>query len=104
MCQKNMTYHASFERVNRIEYILDTVGVGEEVARVWDETRQTFQCLTDTGVVIVVNEKGKIVTMFIATTARACAIYKACTKASRVPNYLFKIISRNQYYMERQPK
>ena len=48
----NMTGHARYDRTNRINYIIDTIGIGNviaEIATVDDLGRAGFQKLTDTG-------------------------------------------------------
>ena len=53
-----MTKHAQVDRISRLEYICDTVGIGEVVAEIneIDEYGNTLsKKLTDTGVIIIVS-------------------------------------------------
>lgn len=104
----NMTAHARFERQNRIEYIINTVGLGSVIAeiRVIDnQNRISHQKLTDTGVIIILSADNKtIVTTYIATADQACAIYKTAKKVSRLPDNLYTRVRKNAKYIKNQPK
>ena len=105
----NMTYHARYDRKNRIEYILDTVGLGEPVCE-WtykDERHNgpVTKILTDTGVIILKNNKNKIITTWIGSTQQAKAVYVGASggKATKMPQKLYTTIKDNQKYVLNQP-
>lgn len=105
---RNKTYHFSIERKGRFEYIKATCGIGEPiVSQVWQSPTSTIpsdNILTDTGVIIVRNvQTRKIVTMYIASTGQAVALYRAATKGQRLPDWLFEQILDNQILRENQP-
>ena len=106
--KKNMTYHARFDRTNRIEYIINTIGIGNvvaEISTVDNQGRKGFQKLTDTGVIIILSGDNKtIVTAYIATPDQACAVYKTAKKVSRMPDGLYSRVRKNYEIMKNQPK
>lgn len=104
----NMTGHARYDRTNRINYIIDTIGIGNviaEIATVDDLGRAGFQKLTDTGVIIVLSADNKtIVTAFIGTLAQVCNVYKTAKKCQRLPDGLYNKVLNNNKYLQKQPK
>lgn len=102
----NMTFHAQVERRARLDYIIDTVGIGEVIAEIRDERdpRIAYQRLTSTGVVVIVGaDKRTIVTAFIANIDQAILIYKNAKNVSRLPDGLYRRIKGNQKYRRNQP-
>jgi hypothetical protein len=101
--KRNITYHISEDRLDRACYIMQTIGIGEIVKeeKCFDEKgRTSWQCLTDTGVLLVLDEKKEIViTLYIATQAKVSAMYKGKT-----PSWMFKIVRKNKVYQEMQNK
>ena len=104
----NMTEHARYDRTNRINYIIDTIGIGNviaEIATVDDLGRAGFQKLTDTGVIIVLSADNRtIVTAFIGTLAQVCKVYKTAKKSQRLPDGLYNRVINNGKYINKQPK
>ena len=101
--KRNITYHISEDRLDRACFIMQTIGIGEIVKeeKVIQETgRISWQCLTNTGVLLVMDEQKKIViTLYIATQAKVSAMYKGNT-----PSWMFKIVRKNKVYQEMQNK
>ena len=104
----NMTYHARRERISRIDYIIDTVGIGEVIASIATTDslgRKGYQKLTSSGVIIVLSaDERTVVTMFIATLGQACAVYKTDKNCKFLPDGLYKRINNNAKYIKGQPK
>jgi len=104
----NMTYHARKERCSRIDYIIDTVGIGDVIASIATTDslgRKGFQKLTNTGVIIVLSaDEHTVVTTYIATLGQACAIYKTDKNCKFLPDGLYKKINNNAKYIKGQPK
>lgn len=104
----NMTAHAKFDRANRLEYIINTIGIGNvvaEISTVDKQGRAGFQKLTDTGVIIILSADNKtIVTAYIATPDQACTVYKTAKKVSKMPDGLYSRIRKNEAIMKKQPK
>ena len=101
--KRNCTYHISEDRLDRACFIMQTVGIGEIVKEercVQEDGRISWQCLTNTGVILVMSEDRKIViTLYIATQAKVSAMYKGNT-----PSWMFKVVKKNKVYQEMQNK
>ena len=96
----NMTFHARVERDNRLEFIIDTVGIGEvicETNRPDDSYGKPVKMrLTDTGVIIVTSQENKIITAYIATISEAIGVYREATTRHELPSGLYKKIRQNE--------
>lgn len=103
MMERNCSYHISKDRIPRALYIMDTVGLGKiikEVRQVDEAGRVSWQCLTDTGVILVMSEDKKIcVTLYIATQPKVSAMYQGKT-----PSWVFNKVRKNRQYAEQQNK
>lgn len=101
MMKRNITYHISEDRIDRAVYIMQTVGLGniiKEVRQVDEKGRVGWQCLTDTGVLIVLDEKKEVaVTLYIATQPKVSAMYQGKT-----PSWLINKVRKNKKYAEMQ--
>lgn len=101
--KRNITYHISEDRFDRACYIMETVGIGEVIKeqRCIDEKgRVSWQCLTNTGVLLVFDEKKEIIiTLYIASQPKVSAMYEGKT-----PSWVFKIVRKNRRYAEMQNK
>jgi hypothetical protein len=86
-----MSKHLRTERIDRAEYIATTIGIGKEVIRKEKKGRDSYSCLTDTGVVIIRGFDNSIITMYIATMAQATAIAEG-----NLPKYLKDVVRRNE--------
>lgn len=103
MMERNCSYHISKDRIPRALYIMDTVGLGKvikEVRQVDETGRVSWQCLTDTGVILVMSEDKKIcVTLYIATQPKVSAMYQGKT-----PSWVINKVRKNRQYAEQQNK
>lgn len=101
--KRNISYHISEDRIDRACYIMETVGLGEIIKEVRDTDahgRVSWQCLTDTGVIMIFNEqKTMMVTLYIATQPKVSAMYKGNT-----PSWVMKMIKKNAKYAIEQNK
>lgn len=101
MLKRNITYHISEDRLDRACYIMQTIGIGEIVKEercVQEDGRISWQCLTNTGVILVLSEDRKVaITLYIASQAKVSAMYKGNT-----PSWMFKIVKKNKVYQEMQ--
>lgn len=106
MKKTNLTAHARFDRMTRIEYIIDTVGIGEVIAECASHNENGgYRRLTSTGVIIVVgNDKRTIITAFIAEPKQAAAIYLEAKKVRKMPDNLYNRVRKNEYYQKNQPR
>ena len=103
MLKRNITYHISEERIDRACYIMQTIGIGEVIKeqRCIDEKgRISWQCLTNTGVILVLSEDKKVaITLYIATQPKVSAMYKGKT-----PSWVINMVRKNRKYAEEQNK
>ena len=101
--KRNCTYHISEDRLDRACFIMQTVGIGEIVKEercVQEDGRISWQCLTNTGVILVLSEDRKVaITLYIASQAKVSAMYKGNT-----PSWMFKVVKKNKQYQEMQNK
>lgn len=101
--KRNCTYHISEDRLDRACFIMQTVGIGEIVKEercIQEDGRISWQCLTDTGVILVLSEDRKVaITLYIASQAKVSAMYKGNT-----PSWMFKVVKKNKVYQEMQNK
>ena len=106
----NLTYHASVQRANRVEHIVNDIGIGQIVKEVYRrdfnrvEAGQNgvYMCITDTGITIVKDElKQKVITMYVTTFRELVACYNGINK---IPTYLRKRVDRNQTYFTKNGK
>ena len=103
MLKRNCSYHISEDRIDRAMYIMETVGIGEiikEVRQVDEKGRVSWQCLTNTGVILVLSEDKKIcITLYIASQPKVSAMYQGKT-----PSWVFNKVRKNRQYAEQQNK
>lgn len=103
MMKRNCTYHISADRLDRATYIMTTIGIGnivKEVRQVDEKGRVSWQCLTDTGVLLVLSEDKKIcITLYIASQPKVSAMYQGKT-----PSWMLAKVRNNRKYAEQQNK
>ena len=103
MIKRNCSYHISEDRLDRACYIMTTIGIGniiKEVHAVDEKGRPSWQCLTDTGVILILNEqKTTAITLYIATQPKVSAMYQGKT-----PSWIINMIKKNRRYAEEQNK
>lgn len=97
--KKNLTYHASIERNDRLNFIVEYIGIGEEFCVCPHETDPTKEeVLTTTGVLVVRNIKTHmIITMFPCGMPKACVVYKRAMRydGARLPRSMVEKINYN---------
>lgn len=103
LLKRNCTYHISADRLDRATYIMTTIGIGEIIKEqrcVDEKGRVSWQCLTNTGVILVLNEpKTLAITLYIATQPKVSAMYQGKT-----PSWVLAKIRKNRQYAEMQNK
>ena len=89
------SYHLLHDRSERVERILNTIGIGEEViSTIWTDStnRRCKRTLTSTGVIICQNIKTEMVTtIFAASLGQMKGIYKS----KRIPDEMYANFVRN---------
>ena len=93
MKKYDMTYHASHDRQTRILDILEVLGVGEDVATMFDQVTGNLLHLQNNGVIVVTDKTGKIlITMWVASTDRA----RHFVPEKHLPRYVEQRIKKAQ--------
>ena len=101
-----MTEHARKDRQARLEYIIDTIGVGKIVVRHQDideKNRIVIFELTTTGVIIVRNAENMVVTAYIAEMRQAVRVWRCQNGNKKLPAPLYKKITQNEKVRINQP-
>lgn len=97
----NLTHHAKEDRRDRRD-IAKKVGIGKPVVEQHmfsADGRPKTEILTDTGLVVVLGEDNKIITLFLASINKACAMYKTTYGGNaRMPESLYKQIKINNSF------
>lgn len=94
------TNHFRNDRLDRAAYIAQYIGFGEVVKQSYRADTDTFQQITDTGIIIARNRKNVIVTMYIANINQVRAIYKD----ENIPSWLAAKVKKNAAkYLKNQP-
>lgn len=95
-----LSEHASREREERLSYILMNVGIGEQiVCRVMGQRVDRQEVLTDSGVILILNNENKVITAYIATINKATAIWRAAYGNRHMTERLYtQIISNKKHY------
>lgn len=88
--------HVELDRQDRFNLINNTVGFGLPVVEARDKQDETCTAtLTSTGVIVIINAHGVIVTVWIASVRQAIAVYATATGTTRLPKNLWNIINYN---------
>lgn len=100
--KETMTYHCGVQRAERVQHIIDEVGLGQIIREKYVHTIDMVQagkpgiyiCITDTGVTLVKDElKTKIITMYVTTQRELVNVFGG---QRNVPSYLRKKVDYNQ--------
>ena len=91
--------HASEERLERFCYLMETLGIGEEVCVSNARTDARKTVLTSTGIVLVLAEDGCVITAYIATMKEAVFIWHHSERSSsKMPTWLYNRVLNNKKY------
>lgn len=100
MTNATFTYHCQYERANRVQHIVEEIGVGQIVKKSY--THGCYTCITDTGVTIIKTaDEAKIITMYVTTYKELVAIYNG---EKKIPPFLKKKVNHNQSKFTNQGK
>lgn len=87
-----MTYHARVQRANRVQHIMDDIGLGQVVKEKF--MNGCYTCITDTGITLIKTaDKLTIITMYVTTYHELVKVYDG---PKRIPTFLRKRVDRNQ--------
>ena len=99
MLQFNMTYHARAERLDRLALCVEKFGVGDFIIEHHNINDHTICKLSDTGLMLILNENNKLITGFMATVTQVQTIYKNNEKIP--PSWLLRTAHNNQTKMSK---
>lgn len=94
-----MTYHVAVQRAERVQHIIDEIGLGQVIKEKYvgygiGAQAGRYVCITDTGVTIIKDEaKLKVITMYVTTQRELLFVYGG---AKKVPVFLKKKVDHNQ--------
>lgn len=96
--KEQMTYHVAVQRANRVQHIIDEIGIGQIIKEKYVcygiGQAGKYICLTDTGITIVKSEdKLTIITMYVTTQKELVAVFGGVKK---IPPFLRKKVDHNQ--------
>lgn len=93
-----MSYHCQVQRVNRVQHIINEIGIGQVVKEKY--LHGCYTCITDTGITIIKSEdKLKIITMYVTTYRELLSVFGS---QKSIPTYLHKKVDRNQsHYIQK---
>ena len=94
--------HASEERFERMCFLMEKLGLGEEIGscRTFKERKLT---LTTTGMILVIGSDGCVITAYVATMREAMKIWRSTSTThaqTKMPNWLYEKILYNRPYYE----
>ena len=93
---KKLSRHYEIDRKDRVKRIEKIAGFGKIVAIAPDRKhRDAFNCLTDTGVMIIRGYDETIITAWIANPSQALDVWKRATGAKTLPEDLFWRVQYN---------
>lgn len=80
-----MSKHATVDRIERLSFIAETIGLGEEYCRCKTANGQAYDVLTTTGISIIIDLNDEtVITAFIASIDRATVIYKTFCREKNI--------------------
>lgn len=95
-----MTYHAAIQRKNRINNIVEKIGMGQVIKEKF--IHGCYSCITDTGITIIKSaEKDKIITIYVTTFRELVIIFNG---TKNIPPYLRKRVDKNQSLYTKEGK
>ena len=102
--RRNMSAHASIDRYDRLEYIIDTIGLGEPCMSAPSlNAPSRMEVVTTTGVIIVQStEYNTGITAFIGSIDKITALYQST--GNKIPKALYRKIISNLCYLKNQPQ
>lgn len=100
-----MTYHVQYQRANRVQHIINEIGMGQVIREKYvraENTAGKYICITDTGITLIKTEdKAKIITMYVTTQHELVMVYGGPKK---IPTFLKKKVDHNQSKFTHQGK
>ena len=97
MITARMTYHASYERADRLAFIAEHIGVGNVLYKFTDNRNpQHCNCITSTGVLIItVAQTNEIITAYLPDKDKFYAIFRGAGY-THIPENIMKKCFENR--------
>ena len=93
--KRNLSYHISEDRLDRAAFITMSIGIGEIVKEKYcvdEQGRPAWKCMTDTGVILILNgRRDKVVTLYIATLTQLSWMYDG-----NAPYNMYHTVQKNK--------
>lgn len=103
--KKNLTYHASEERFDRLNFIIEHIGIGDEFCvcpHLTDPTKE--EILTTTGILVVRNKTTHvIITVYPCGLPKAVAVYRQAKQYSKA-HLPLSMVEKINYNVKLQKK
>lgn len=93
--RENLTYHAEYERQWRMDYIEANIGFGQPLVSSYNRRRHSWHEVTDTGIMVIRSEEGKIITMYIATEKEVLTAFRLAGRTV-IPVAIINKVRKNQ--------
>ena len=91
-----MSAHAIIDRQDRFNMIENSVGWGTEVITALDKKgRDATATLTSTGVMIIRDFEGMIITAWVASVPQAQAVWGRAKGTAKLPRWLWNVVNYN---------
>lgn len=102
MMKIEMTHHASVDRLERLSACIEYLGMNEIIREVPDNrhNRLAFRCLTDTGIILIKGDDGKLITGYMATVAQVASLYPNEKIPTAVLNRVKKNVQKYKFLLK----
>lgn len=98
MTEMKLTYHAKYERADRIAQILVILGVGEKLIDFPEEDK--VYRLMNNGVLFVMDSKTQVViTAYVPSIKKVAAFYRSI-EMDHIPPHVYSIVKKNMQNKE----
>lgn len=98
MTEMKLTYHARYERADRIAQILAILGIGEKLID-FPEADKTYR-LMNNGVLFIMDSKTQVViTAYVPSIKKIAAFYRSIGM-EHIPPYIYNVVKKNMQNKE----
>ena len=98
MTEMKLTYHARYERADRIAQILAILGIGEKLID-FPEADKTYR-LMNNGVLFIMDSKTQVViTAYVPSIKKVAAFYRSIGMA-HIPPHIYNVVKKNMQNKE----
>ena len=98
MTEMKLTYHAKYERADRIAQILAILGIGEKLID-FPEADKTYR-LMNNGVLFIMDSRTQVViTAYVPNIKKVAAFYRSIG-VDHIPPYIYNVVKKNMQNKE----